>query len=137
MNIPGGMMTLGFWVDAPAPSEVLSGVSYLNGVSTGNLNLLQYVEEGIYAIYFTNLGDPIAGLSPTISTFISIETGSDITPIPAISEVGSGVYSFSYFPVVPIFVRVDGGDYLEGSERYKVFKIQPKEWDIVGNTGLL
>jgi hypothetical protein len=45
----------------------------------------------IYVVFFSNAGAPATGLTPTIGVYKKVSDGTDVTPAPAISEIGGGV----------------------------------------------
>lgn len=94
-------------------------------------------DEKNFVVYFTEEGVGKEGLNPEIILFKSVNTGLDILPVPEIVGISGGFYKFVYNPTVDIVVKIDGGEDLLDSERYKSFKISPVEKFGVGNTGLL
>ena len=75
----------------------------------------------VRTVYFADGGVPKTGLTPTWNSLKNAVTGADITPQPAISEVGGGFYKFTVDTGVGIrwCGVVDGGVAItEESERY-------------------
>jgi hypothetical protein len=70
-----------------------------------------------YTVVFLDGGTPATGLSPTIDVFKDVADGTDITPIPTVTEYGSGIYAFSidwsdssYDGIDEFISRVDSND---------------------------
>ena len=77
-------------------------------------------------LYFTRNGSPVLGLSPIITVYKSINSNTNITPVPTITEIGSGYYKFTYSVVTPTIVQVDSGDNtMNYSDRYKSLRVGP------------
>jgi hypothetical protein len=76
-----------------------------------------------YPIYFSNRGVGVEDLTPTIVVYKKVEDGTDVSGIPVVVELGEGFYKFAASPSVDIVVKVDGGDTLQNSDRYKVVLI--------------
>jgi len=77
----------------------------------------------IYVVFFSSAGVPATGLSPTIGIYKKVADGTDVIPVPAVSEVGGGFYKFTATPAEPLLVRIDGGVSLANADRYKVMQI--------------
>lgn len=71
-----------------------------------------------YQLYFSSLGAPQTGLTPTFLTYQNALTSASVTP-PEITEIGGGWYAFSITPSAVMVGVVDGGVSLATADRYK------------------
>jgi len=79
-----------------------------------------------YTIVFLDGGSPTPGLSPVIDVFKNAADGSNISPLPTVTEYGSGIYAFSinwsdsgYDGIDEIISRVDSQDTgMDDADRY-------------------
>lgn len=71
-------------------------------------------------IFFKSYGSPKASLTPSWQSLKKLESGSDFTPQPTISEVGGGWYKYDIALSEKLVGVIDGGsEILVASERYK------------------
>ena len=84
----------------------------------------------IYVVFFSNAGAPATGLTPTIGVFKKVSDGTDVTPAPAVSEIGGGFYKFTATPAEALVVRMNGGGSLSDADKYKVMQITPHDADL-------
>ncbi|MGA9754915.1 MAG: hypothetical protein WBV23_07205 [Desulfobaccales bacterium] len=84
----------------------------------------------IYVVFFSNAGAPATGLSPAIGVYKQVSDGTDVTPVPAISEIGGGFYKFTASPAEALVVRMNGGGTLTDADKYKVMQITPHDADL-------
>jgi hypothetical protein len=80
-----------------------------------------------YVTYFSDNGAPQTGLSPVVDIYKKVGDGNDVTPAPAVTELGGGFYKFSASPSEDRVVRLDGGTGLADADRYKVLLISPQD----------
>jgi hypothetical protein len=78
-----------------------------------------------HIVYFSSLGVPSTGLTPTWNSLKNVSDGTDYTPQPTISAIGGGWYKFtldldSFDHVVGV---IDGGGTLANADRYKNFEV--------------
>jgi hypothetical protein len=81
----------------------------------------------IYVVFFSNIGVPATGLTPTIGVYKKVSDGGDVTPVPTVSEIGGGFYKFSASPAETLVVRINGGGSLSDADKYKVMQITPND----------
>ena len=81
----------------------------------------------IYVVFFSNVGVPATGLTPTIGVYKKVSDGTDVTPVPTVSEIGGGFYKFTATPAETLVVRMNGGGTLSDAEKYKVMQITPND----------
>ena len=84
----------------------------------------------IYVVFFSNTGAPATGLSPTIGVYKKVSDGTDVTPVPTVSEIGGGFYKFTAAPAEALVVRMNGGGSLAEADKYKVMQITPHDADL-------
>jgi hypothetical protein len=84
----------------------------------------------IYVVFFSNAGAPATGLSPTIGVYKKVSDGTDVTPAPAVAEIGGGFYKFTASPAEALVVRMNGGGSLADADKYKVMQITPHDADL-------
>jgi hypothetical protein len=84
----------------------------------------------IYVVFFSSAGVPATGLSPTIGVYKKVSDGTDVTPAPAVAEVGGGFYKFTATPAEALVVRMNGGGSLGDADKYKVMQITPHDADL-------
>ena len=84
----------------------------------------------IYVVFFSNAGVPATGLSPTIGVYKKVSDGTDVTPVPTVSEIGGGFYKFTATPAEALVVRLNGGGSLADADKYKVMQITPHDADL-------
>jgi hypothetical protein len=84
----------------------------------------------IYVVFFSNAGAPATGLTPTIGVYKKVSDGTDVTPAPAISEIGGGFYKFTASPAEALVVRMNSGGSLGDADKYKVMQITPHDADL-------
>jgi len=85
--------------------------------------------------YFIDFIDPtgnLTALTPSIVLFVKASDGTSAGAAPAISHVGSGVYSFDFVPTEKVVYKVDGGEAI-GSPllRYKSGTLGPQDEKVV------
>jgi hypothetical protein len=81
----------------------------------------------IYVVYFSSIGVPVTGLSPTLDVYKKVSDATDVTPAPTVSEIGGGFYKFSAAPTESLVVRVNSGGTLIDVDKYKVMQITPND----------
>ena len=84
----------------------------------------------IYVVFFSNAGVPATGLTPTIGVYKKVSDGTDVTPVPTVSEIGGGFYKFTATPAEALVVRMNGGGSLSDADKYKVMQITPHDADL-------
>jgi hypothetical protein len=84
----------------------------------------------IYVVYFSNAGTPATGLSPAIGIYKKVSDGTDVTPVPPVSEIGGGFYRFTAAPAEAMVIRMNGGGSLADPDKYKVMQITPHDGDL-------
>lgn len=92
-----------------------------------------------YTFYVENNAQVELGLTPTISTMLDIVDGAEVSPLPAISEIGAGFYKFDFTwdatsSSVGYVLKIDTGDLITNNEstRYVTMRIEPT--DYIANT---
>lgn len=99
----------------------------------------------IIITFFTDLGVPKTGLSPTID--IWTVDGTQVITAQAMTEIAGGFYQFDFIAYdenEDYAIRADGTATLSGSDRYtfstnetagvgKILKIEKNNWEIKGN----
>ncbi len=87
-------------------------------------------------IFFTSLGTPATGLTPTI-TILNTLTSAVVINGASCPEVGMGFYyyNFSYDANTVYSVIVDGGNTLQDAERYKYTTVPDIGRTIGGSIG--
>ena len=80
-----------------------------------------------YLLFFIDSGAPQAGLSPVIVTYKKVSDGSDVTPVPAVTEIGGGFYKFDATPTEGMVVVIDGTETLSNTDRYQATQISPAD----------
>jgi hypothetical protein len=81
----------------------------------------------IYVVFFSNIGVPATGLTPTIGVYKKVSDGADVTPVPTVSEIGGGFYKFGASPAETLVVRMNGRGSLPDADKYKVMQITPND----------
>jgi hypothetical protein len=84
----------------------------------------------IYVVFFSSAGVPATGLSPAIGVYKKVSDGTDVTPVPTVTEVGGGFYKFAATPAEALVVRINGGGSLGDADKYKVMQITPHDADL-------
>jgi hypothetical protein len=84
----------------------------------------------IYVVYFSNAGAPATGLSPAIEVYKRVADGTEVTPAPAVAEIGGGFYKFTAASAEALVVRVNGGGSLGDMDKYKVMQITAHDADL-------
>jgi hypothetical protein len=80
-------------------------------------------------IYFKSYGSPATGLSPTWESLKKLDTGSDFTPQPAVSEVGGGWYRYDIALAENLVGVLDGGVAVPASERYNEVFLDKEQYN--------
>lgn len=84
-----------------------------------------------YTITFRNSDTGLVSPYPKFNFFKKLSDLSAVTPEPAISEIGFGVYYFDYSPTFDIVFQIDGGPSIPTEEvRYPVGAISPSDGDL-------
>lgn len=85
----------------------------------------------IYVVYFSDLGAPKTGLSPTLDLFIKVSNGTSAGTPPTVSELSGGFYKFTYSPSEDVAIRVDSNDVtMADRDRYIPIEVSPHDDDL-------
>ena len=85
----------------------------------------------IYVVYFSDLGAPKTGLSPTLDLFIKVSDGTSAGTPPAVNELSGGFYKFTYSPSEDVAIRVDSNDAaMADRDRYIPIEASPHDDDL-------